>query len=546
MLTPKDILYSDEARRKILKGVKKLAGIVKVTIGAKGRNVMYEVGTYRLPVVTNDGVTIARQVALDDHFERMGAEFLKKAAMDTNDIAGDGTTTVTVLAEALVEEGVKHLLAGSNALAIRKGMAKAKNILIEELKKMAIPVVEEEDIIKAATLSAQSKELGTTITKAIREVGKYGVVTTDFSSSFNPIDVEYKKGMMFDKGFFKTAALVTDNQKLTATLEDVRIILTNQRVNALSDLQPIVEKLVTSGKKNILLIAQMVDGEAMAFCTLNFAQGNFAMIPAEAPGNGGQEIYENLKDIAIMTGGVVYAPEEGRKIQEATLEELGKADRIVIGKNKTEIIGGKGDEKAIQDRITELKKEVEEEEDEFLKERKQQRLARFTGGVAILKVGGAGEAETKERYHKVEDAIGATRAAIEEGVVTGGGAALIHASKAISLKEEEDGDVRTGMEIVKKAIEKPAYYILRNAGLKADYIIAKILSNPEASYGINVETNMLGNAAEWGIVDPLKVTRTALESAVSAASSLLTTEGAICFRPADEKKSNKKLQQDLM
>lgn len=525
----KQISYSEEARKKLKTGVDKLADAVTVTLGPKGRNVI--IGeTYGSPTITNDGVSIAKEIELEDKIENLGAQVVRQASEKTNDIAGDGTTTATLLTQSLIKEGFKNIAAGANPLALKRGMEKACDAVVSELKKTAKPVVTEEEMAQVATISAENKELGALIAQVIKEVGKDGVVTVEESKKLG-IDKEIVKGLQFDQGYV-SSYMVTSLERMEAVLEDPYILMTDKKISNIQDIVPLLEKALKTGKKDILIIADEVEGDALATLIVNRIRGMFTAVAVKAPGFGDRK-KEMMQDIAIVTGGQVVSEELGLKLENAELSALGKARKVVVTKDKTTIIEGKGKKTEIDARIAQLKKQIETEDSEFDKEKLQERLAKLSGGVAVIKVGAATEIEQKARQHKTEDALAATRAAIEEGIVPGGGVALLRCQKALEdmkLKGEE----KIGVNIVKRTLEEPIRKISENAGKDGAVVAADVKKLP-LTEGYNAAEDTYEDLIKAGVVDPAKVVRSTLQNAVSAASMLLTTECVVAELP--EKKS---------
>jgi len=521
----KQILYSEEARKKLKSGVDKLANAVNVTLGPKGRNVI--IGeSYGSPTITNDGVSIAKEIELEDKIENLGAQIVKQASEKTNDIAGDGTTTATLLTQILVREGFKNVAAGANPLALKRGMEKACDAVIAELKKSAKPVATEEEMAQVATISAENKELGVLIAHVIKEVGKDGVVTVEESKKLG-IDKEIVKGLQFDQGYI-SSYMVTSLERMEAVLEDPYILMTDKKISNIQDIVPLLEKALKTGKKDVLIIADEVEGDALATLIVNRIRGMFTAVAVKAPGFGDRK-KEMMQDIAIVTGGQVISEELGLKLENAELASLGKARKIVVTKDKTTIIEGKGKKTEIDARVAQLKKQIETEESDFDREKLQERLAKLSGGVAVIKVGAATEVEQKARQHKTEDALAATRAAIEEGIVPGGGVALLRCQKVlddIKLKGEE----KIGVNIVRRALEEPIRKISENAG-KDGAVVAADVKKLSANEGYNAAEDIYEDLLKAGIVDPAKVVRSTLQNAVSAASMLLTTECVVVELP---------------
>jgi chaperonin GroEL len=527
----KQIKYSERARQKLKAGVDKLANAVKVTLGPKGRNVVLDKG-FGAPTITNDGVTIAKEIELEDKIENLGAEIIKEVSSKTNDVAGDGTTTAAVLAQALVTEGLKNVTAGANPLALRRGIEKGCQVVVEALKNLSKKVARKEEIAQVATISAEDSELGNLIAEVITEAGKDGVVTVEESKTFG-LSKEVVKGLQFDRGYV-SPYMVTNPEKMEAVLEDPYILITDRKVSSLQDILPVLEKVAKTGKKELLIIADEIEGDALATLVVNKLRGVLNALAVKAPGFGDRR-KEMLEDIAIVTGGQVISEEKGMKLENVELNMLGRARRVISTKENTIIVGGKGKRSDIEARITQIKREIETTESEFDKEKLQERLGKLSGGVAVIKVGAPTEVEQKARQHKAEDALAATRAAIEEGIVPGGGVALVRASAALERLNLK-GDEKIGVEILKKALEEPLRMIAQNAGVEGSVVVEEVKKH-KAGFGFNAQTLKYEDLMESGIVDPTKVVRSALENAVSGASMLLTTECVVAERP--EKKEEK-------
>ena len=532
----KQILYNEKARRALKSGIDKAAGAVKVTLGPRGRNVALDKG-YGGPTITNDGVSIAKEITLRDKFENMGAEIVKEVAQKTNDIAGDGTTTSVVLLQALVEEGMKHTEAGLNAMGIRSGIERASSDAVAALRGLAKKIAGDEEIRQVATIAAESAEIGAIIADTIGEVGKDGVVTVEESQSLG-IEKEVVEGMEFDRGYV-SAYMVTDAQRMEASMKDAPILITDKKISSVQEILPVLEKIAGSGKKDLVIIADDVDGEALATFVVNKLRGTFNVLAVKAPGYGDRK-EEMLQDIATVTGGQVISEKVGIKFENAELGMLGRAARVVATKDSTVIVGGKGGKKDIEKRIAEIREQLGKTESKFDKEKLEERLAKLSGGVAVIRVGAATETEMKYLKLKIEDAVNATKAAIEEGVVAGGGTALVRAAQKIAetfvkTKERMTADERVGYEVVLKALEMPLRQIAQNAGFDPGVAVLKI-SEGKGNAGYDAVFGMVvPDMMEAGIIDPVKVTRTALERAASAAAMLITTEAAVAEEPKDEK-----------
>jgi len=518
----KDIKYSDEARKAMEAGVNKLANTVKVTLGPKGRNVVLD-KSYGTPLITNDGVTIAKEIELEDPFENMGAQILKEVATKTNDVAGDGTTTATVLAQAMIREGMKNLAAGANPIILRKGMKKATDVAVDAIVKMSSKITSKEQIARVAAISAGDDTVGQLVADAMEKVGNNGVITVEESKSMKT-ELELVEGMQFDRGYI-SAYMCTDMDKMEAVLEDPYILITDKKISNVQEILPLLEQVVQNGAK-LLIIAEDVEGEALTTLVLNKLRGTFQCVAVKAPGYGDRR-KAMLQDIAILTGGKVITEEVGLELKEATLDMCGRAKSVKVQKENTIIVDGLGDKKEIEARIKQIKTQIEETTSEFDKEKLQERLAKLSGGVAVIKVGAATETEMKESKLRMEDALAATRAAVEEGIVAGGGSAFIHASKEVAkLADTLDGDEKTGANIILKALEAPLYCIVENAGLNGSVVINKVKES-NVGIGFDALTEQYVDMVEAGILDPTKVTRSALQNATSVASTLLTTESVV-------------------
>ncbi|MDR2616467.1 MAG: chaperonin GroEL [Endomicrobium sp.] len=528
----KQLIYNDEARKAMKNGVDKLANAVKVTLGPKGRYVVLD-KKFGSPAVTNDGVTIAKEIELEDPFENMGAQLVKEVASKTNDIAGDGTTTATVLAQSLINEGLKNITAGANANHIKRGIDKAVSLVIAEIKKNAKQVKNKEEIAQIASISASDKEIGNLIADAMEKVGKDGVITVEEGKS-SETSLDVVEGMQFDRGY-NSPYFVTDTERMQGILEDPYIILTDKKISSMQEILPLLEKVVQTGKP-FLIIAEDIEGEALATLVLNKIRGTLKVIAVKAPGFGDRR-KEMLQDLAILTGGSVISEEMGLKLDNATLELLGQAKRVVVDKENTTIVSGLGDKKEIQSRIAQIRKQIEDTKSDYDKEKLQERLAKLVGGVAVINVGAATEAAMKTKKFKVEDALNATRAGVEEGIVSGGGVALLKAQSILEKVQTQDVDEKTGIDIVLKALEGPIRMIVENAGLEASIIVDKIKNSKDASYGYNADNNEYVDMIKAGIVDPVKVTRTALENAASIAGLVLITETLVTDIPEKSQKS---------
>ena len=526
----KQIEYSEEARKKLKQGVDKVANAVKVTLGPKGRNVVLE-SSFGPPIITNDGVTIAKEIELEDREENLGAEIIKEVAQKANDAAGDGTTTAVLLAQTIIFEGLKNVTAGTNPLAIRRGITKGMEVVIKALKEMAKDITTREEIAQVATISAENPNLGSLIAETVDEIGKDGVITIEESKTFG-LQKEIVKGLQFDKGFV-SPYMITDVEKREAVYENPYILITDRKISALSDILPTMEKLAKIGKKELVIIAEEIEGDALATLVVNKLRGVFNVLAIKAPGFGDRK-KEMLSDIACVTGGQVVSEETGLKLEDVNEEMLGEVRKIISTKENTTIIEGKGSKEKIESRVKQIKKEIENTSSNFDKEKLQERLAKLTGGVAVIKVGAATEVEQKALQHKADDALAATRAAVEEGIVPGGGVALLRTIESLKdLKVEEEEEI--GIEILRRALEEPIRQIAKNAGAEGSVIAAKV-KNQKGNIGFNASTGNFEDLMEAGIVDPTKVVRSALENATSAAAMLLTTEVLVTDKPDPNEK----------
>ncbi|MEZ0118371.1 UNVERIFIED_ORG: chaperonin GroEL [Heyndrickxia coagulans] len=520
----KEIKFGEEARRGMLRGVDKLADAVKVTLGPKGRNVVLE-KKFGSPLITNDGVTIAKEIELEDAFENMGAKLVSEVASKTNDVAGDGTTTATVLAQAMIREGLKNVTAGANPVGIRKGIEKAVAAAVEELKAISKPIEGKASIAQVAAISSADEEVGELIAEAMERVGNDGVITIEESKGFST-ELDVVEGMQFDRGY-ASPYMVTDSDKMEAVLDNPYILITDKKISNIQEILPVLEQVVQQGKP-LLLIAEDVEGEALATLVVNKLRGTFNAVAVKAPGFGDRR-KAMLEDIATLTGGEVITEELGLDLKSATIEQLGRAGKVVVTKETTTIVEGAGDSAAISARVNQIRMQLEETTSEFDREKLQERLAKLAGGVAVIKVGAATETELKERKLRIEDALNSTRAAVEEGIVAGGGTALINVIKKVASIEAE-GDVQTGVNIVARALEEPVRQIAENAGLEGSVIVER-LKKEEVGIGYNAANGEWVNMIEAGIVDPTKVTRSALQNAASVAAMLLTTEAVVADKP---------------
>lgn len=518
----KDIKYGEEALKSLKAGVDKLSNTVRVTLGPKGRNVILE-KSYSTPLITNDGVSIAKEIELEDSFENMGALLVKEVATKTNDIAGDGTTTATVLAQAMVDEGVKNLAAGANPVVLRKGIKKATDCAVDALVKMSQKVNGKDQIAKVASISAGNEEVGQMVADAMEKVSNDGVITVQESKTMQT-ELDVVEGMQFDRGYL-SSYMVTDTDKMEAVLEDPYILITDKKISNIQEILPLLEKIVQSGSK-LLIIAEDVEGEALTTLILNKLRGTFNVVAVKAPGYGDRR-KEMLQDIATLTGGTVISSEVGLELKDTTVEQLGKAKSVKVNKDNTIIVDGEGNKKDIEERIASIRKQIEDTTSEFDKDKFKERLAKLSGGVAVIKVGAATEVEMKEAKLRLEDALNATRAAVEEGIIAGGGSAYIHAAKEVEkLVKKLEGDEKTGATLVFKALSSPLYYIAKNAGLDGSVIVNKVKES-KVGTGFDAYENKLVDMIKAGILDPVKVTRSALQNASSIASTLLTTESAV-------------------
>ena len=518
----KEIKYGAEARRALEEGVNKLADTVRVTIGPKGRNVVLD-KSFGAPLITNDGVTIAKEIELEDRFENMGAQLIKEVASKTNDVAGDGTTTATVLAQAMVHEGMKNLEAGANPIILRKGMKKATDVAVEAIAKMSSKVKDKDQIAKVAAISAGDAEVGQMVADAMEKVSNDGVITIEESKTMKT-ELDLVEGMQFDRGYV-SAYMATDMDKMEANLDDPYILITDKKISNIQEILPLLEQIVQAGAR-LLIIAEDIEGEALTTLIVNKLRGTFNVVAVKAPGYGDRR-KEMLKDIATLTGGQVISEELGMELKDTTMDQLGRAKSVKVQKENTVIVDGMGDKNAIADRVAQIKAQIEETTSDFDREKLQERLAKLAGGVAVIRVGAATETEMKEAKLRMEDALNATRAAVEEGIISGGGSAYIHASKAVAKAIEElEGDEKTGAKVVLKALKSPLFHISANAGLEGAVIINKVRES-EVGTGFDALTEQYVDMVENGILDPAKVTRSALQNATSVASTLLTTESVV-------------------
>jgi len=541
-MTAKQIIFDEAARRKLQAGVDALADTVKVTLGPRGRNVVLD-KKFGAPAVANDGVTIAREIELEDPFENMGAQLVKEVATKTNDVAGDGTTTSTVLAQAIVKEGLKNVTGGANPMILKRGIEKAVEVAVEELRKQAIPVETNKAIAEVAAISANNdREIGELVAKAMDTVGKDGVITVEESKTLHT-ELETVEGMQFDRGYV-SAYMVTDTEKMEAVLNEPYILITDKKISAVQDLLPVLEKIVQRGKP-LLIIAEDVEGEALATLVVNKLRGTLQVAAVKAPGFGDRR-KAMLEDIAILTGGEVISEELGRKLENATIEMLGQARQVRVEKEKTTIIDGAGSSEAIKNRVASIKRQIEETTSDFDREKLQERLAKLAGGVAVIKVGAATEVELKEKKLRIEDALNATRAAVEEGIVAGGGVALLQTQKAIDeLIKTLEGDEKVGAQIVRRAVEEPLRCIVENGGLEGSVVVEKVRNLPNG-HGYDALKEEYVDMVASGIIDPVKVTRSALQNAASIAALILTTEALVTEKPEKKESAPANPGMDMM
>lgn len=525
----KELHYGEDARRKLQAGVDKLANTVKITLGPKGRNVLLD-KKFGSPLITNDGVTIAKEIELEDAVENMGAQLVKEVATKTNDVAGDGTTTATLLAQIIIREGFKNVAAGANPMILKKGIQGAVDVAVDEIKKLSKEVDSKDSIAQVASVSAADEEIGKLIAEAMEKVGKDGVITVEEAKSMGTT-LDVVEGMQFDRGYL-SAYMVTDTEKMEAVLENPYILLTDKKISNIQELLPILEQVVQQGRK-LLIICEDLEGEALATIVVNKLKGTFDCVAVKAPGFGDRR-KAMMEDIAILTGGTVISEEVGYDLKEATLDMLGTAATVKVDKENTVIVDGAGDAKEIEARVHQIKVQAEESTSDFDKEKLQERLAKLSGGVAVIKVGAATETELKERKLRIEDALNATKAAVEEGIVSGGGVALANAIPAVAKYVKDlAGDEKTGAAIIQRALEEPVRQIAENAGFEGSVVVAKVIGS-EAGVGFNAANEEYMNMIDAGIVDPAKVTRSALQNAASASAMLLTTEAGVTDAPAED------------
>jgi chaperonin GroEL len=523
----KELKFSEDARRSLQRGVDILADAVKVTLGPKGRYVVLD-KKFGAPTITNDGVTIAREIEVEDVFENQGAQLVREVATATNDVAGDGTTTATVLAQAIVREGLKNVSAGANPMALKRGIEQAVETIVENLKSQSTQISGKEDIARVATVSSRSSEIGEVLSEAIEKVGKDGVVNVEEGQTFG-LELEFTEGMQFDKGYL-SPYMITDPERMEAVLDDPYILVANQKIGAVKDLLPVLEQVIQAGRP-LLIVAEDVEGESLATIVVNKLRGTFQAVAVKAPGFGDRR-KRMLEDIAILSGAEVITEEMGLKLENTKIAQLGRARKVVVDKDSTTIIDGAGDGEAIKGRIKQLKAEIENTDSDFDREKLQERLAKLSGGVAVVKVGAATETEMKETKHRVEDALQAARAALEEGVVPGGGVALLNAADAVkeSLLASVEGDERTGAQIIIKSLEEPLRQLATNAGLEGSVVVQQVRT-AKPGQGLNVDTGEVTDLVKAGITDPTMVTRSALQNAASIAKNILTTEAIVAEAP---------------
>ena len=525
----KQIAYSEEARKLLRAGIDTLADCVKITLGPKGRNVVLD-KSFGPPQVCSDGVTIAKEIELPQKFENMGAQLIKEAATKTNDAAGDGTTTSVVLAQAIITEGFKNVTAGADPMAIKRGIEKAVVMVVDELQSMAQTVDDRARIAQVASLSAHEEAIGETIADAMEKVGKDGVITVEESKGMSD-ETEYVEGMQIDRGYI-SPYFITNSDRMESSLDDATIVITDKKISAVSDMLPALEKLLQAGKKNVVIIAEDIDGEALATLVVNKLRGTLNALAVKAPGFGDRR-KAMLEDIAILTGGTVISEDMGKKLDSATLEDFGEARRVSSTRDETTIVEGRGSQEAIQARITQIKAQIEDTTSEFDKEKLQERMAKLSGGVAVIKVGAATEVELKERKARVEDALSATRSAVEEGIVPGGGVALVRAQRALDSLASLTADEAVGASIIRRALEQPLRLIVENSGFEGSVVLNEVKQQAD-DYGFDADAGEYGPMLERGIVDPTKVTRSALQNAASVAAMVLTTESMITEIPQDK------------
>ncbi len=527
-MAAKIISFDEDARRALERGMDQLANAVKITLGPKGRNVVLE-KKWGAPTITNDGVSIAKEIELDDPLEKVGAELVKEVAKKTDDVAGDGTTTATVLAQAIVKEGLRNVAAGANPMSLKRGVERAVELAVEAIRNQSKEVDDKEQIANVGAISAADPEIGNVIAEAVDKVGKDGVITVEESNTFG-MELEFVEGMRFDKGYI-SAYFITDPERMETVLEEPYVLIANSKISAVKDLLPVLEKVMQTGKP-ILVLAEDVEGEALATLVVNKVRGTFRSAAVKAPGFGDRR-KAMLQDIAILTGGQVVSEEVGLKLENATLDLLGSARKVTVTKDETTIVQGSGKQEEIQGRINQIKSEIEKTDSDYDREKLQERLAKLSGGVAVIKVGAATEVELKEKKHRIEDAVQSTKAAVEEGIVPGGGVALLNAQSALD-KVDLEGDELTGASIVRRALEEPIKQIAANAGLEGGVVVEKVRALDPGS-GLNAATGEYGDMLKFGVIDPTKVTRSALQNAASIGALFLTTEAVVADKPEKEK-----------
>ena len=527
-MTAKDLVFDESARRQLKRGIDALANAVRITLGPRGRNVAID-KKWGPPTVTHDGVTVAKEIELENPFQNMGAQMLKQAATKTNDVAGDGTTTATILAQAMVNEGLRNVTAGANPMLIKRGIERATDAAVAEIKRIATPVNGREDLERIAAISANDAEIGKLFAEAMEKVGKDGVITVEESKTLK-LEIEYTEGMLFDRGYI-SPYFITNMERMLAEVEEPYILITETKINSLDDLLPVLEELIQSGRKELVIIAEDVDGEALGTLVVNKLRGVLNVLAIKAPGFGDRR-KEMLRDIAVLTGGQVISEELGKRLENTTIEDLGRARRVTATKDETTIVEGHGSEDEIKARISQIRAQAEETTSDYDREKLQERLAKLSGGVAVVKVGAATELELKEKKARVEDALQATRAAVEEGVVPGGGIALLAAARALDELRLEP-DMQVGVEIMKRALEEPTRQLVNNAGLEGSVVVQNLRERQKKNpnEGFNVVTEQYTDLVQAGIIDPAKVTRSALENAASVAAIILTTEALVTERP---------------
>ena len=530
----KQLVFTEDARKELKRGVDILANAVKTTLGPKGRNVALD-KKWGSPTVTHDGVSVAKEIELEEPFQNMGAQLLKEAATKTNDVAGDGTTTATVLAQAIVNEGLRNVAAGANPMLLKRGIERGSAAVSAAIAEMSIPISTRESIAAVAAISAQDKEIGELIAEVMEKVGKDGVITVEEGKSLG-FETEYVEGMQFDRGYI-SPYFITNSERMEAALDEPYILIHDKKISAAQDLVPVLEKLVQLGKRDLVIIAEDIDGEALATLVLNKLRGVFNVLAVKAPGFGDRR-KAMLQDIAILTGGTVITEELGRKLDSVTIDDLGRADKVISTKDDTTIVGGRGDDASIQARINQIRVEIENSTSDYDREKLQERLAKLAGGVAIIRVGAGTEVELKEKKHRVEDALSATRAAVEEGIVPGGGVTLVSAAHSLTpIIEDTEGDIQTGVRILQRSLEEPMRWIAQNAGYDGAVVVEEIRRRNEGDHkgiGFDVMQEKYVNMVEAGIIDPAKVTRSAVENAASIAAMILTTEALITDIPEKE------------